>query len=235
MKFFEYFEVKHTFFNKVIVIVETKNIIAQTYTHMKMIQNAFFLFTLTFLSCNTFSDKPTEIKKEYMQFHNEAEVYCKTHDFNQEYYFLIDLSVHSGKNRFFVYDFKTDKIINQNLVTHGSCDQFETNATKWEKAKFSNKNDSHCSSKGKYKIGKRDYSSWGIKVKYWLHGLESSNTNAIARVVVLHSWDAVANEEVYPEFSPLSWGCPAVSDQFMELLDTKLQKTSKSVLLWIIE
>jgi len=204
---------------------------------MKMIQKSIFLFAVIFLSCTTIGDKSKEeaVKKEYVKFHNEAKAYCKTQNFNEEYYFLIDLSVHSGKNRFFIYDFKTNKIINQNVVTHGSCDQLEANETQWEKAKFSNKNDSHCSSKGKYKIGKRDFSSWGIKIKYWLHGLEATNSNAVARVVVLHSWDAVANEEIYPEFSPLSWGCPAVSDQFMELLDAKLKQTEKPVLLWIIE
>ena len=202
-----------------------------------MIQKTIFCLAVLFLGCNNSIDKAdkTVVKKEYLKFHSEAKAYCKAQKFNEDYYFLIDLSIPSGKNRFFVYDFKTNAIVNQNLVTHGSCDALEENNSKWEKAKFSNKEDSHCSSKGKYKIGKRDYSVWGIKVKYWLHGLESSNANAVERVVVLHSWDAVANEEIYPEFSPLSWGCPAVSDQFMELLDAKLKLTSKPVLLWIIE
>lgn len=203
---------------------------------MRMIQKTFFLLAVILLGCNTIGSQPeiAVAKKDYRPFHNEARAYCKAQNFNEDYYFLIDLSVHSGKNRFFIYDFKTDKISDENLVTHGSCDQFEANDTKWEKAKFSNRNNSHCSSKGKYRIGNRDYSSWGIKVKYWLHGLETSNANAEARVVVLHSWDAVENEEIYPEYSPLSWGCPAVSDPFMGLLDAKLKLTRKPVLLWII-
>lgn len=89
--------------------------------------------------------------------------------------------------------------------------------------------------KGKFKIGKRDYSSWGIHVKYVLHGLEKSNFNAEDRVVVLHSWDAVSNQEVYPQVSPLSWGCPAVSNEFMKKLDEKLKASKKPVLLWIID
>lgn len=203
---------------------------------MKMIQT-FFLFSFLFLSCNNLVENNDETKPErdYVTFHKEALAYCKANSFNESYYFLIDLSIHSGKNRFFIYEFEEKKISNQNLATHGSCDQFESNSTKWEKAKFSNANNSHCSSKGKFKIGKRDYSSWGIKVKYWLHGLESQNSNAEKRVVVLHSWNAVANQEIYPEFSPLSWGCPAVSDEFMKHLDAKLKQTSKPVLLWIIE
>lgn len=192
-----------------------------------------FLILICFICCNN-SDKE-EARKDYTFINNEALQYCKANGMDQDFYFLVDMSIHSGKKRFFVYDFKTNKIVNQNLVTHGSCDQLESNTTKWEKAKFSNKRDSHCSSKGKYKIGKRDYSSWGIKVKYWLHGLENSNADAVDRVVVLHSWSAVDNDEVYPRFSPLSWGCPAVSDEFMEILDTRLQQASKPVLLWIVE
>jgi hypothetical protein len=53
--------------------------------------------------------------------------------------------------------------------------------------------------------------------------------------VVLHSWEAVSNKEVYPQVSPLSWGCPAVSNEFMKLLDTKLKVAKKPVLLWIID
>ena len=195
------------------------------------------VFLLSFFTCGESPKKVAEKieKRDYATFHKEAKAYCQSEKFNEDYYFLVDLSVHSGKNRFFVYDFKTSKIIAQNLVTHGSCDAKTTNPTKWEKAMFGNADNSHCSSKGKYKIGKRDYSSWGIKVKYWLHGLEKSNDNAVKRVVVLHSWEAVADKEIYPRYSPLSWGCPAVSDAFMEFLDERLQKTTKPVLLWVIE
>lgn len=173
--------------------------------------------------------------KNYASKHTEALAYCKEKHFSEDYYFLVDLSVHSGRKRFYVYDFKQKKIADSNLVTHGSCDAFDDNYTKYEKAKFSNRNDSHCSSLGKYKVGKRDYSSWGINVKYWLKGMEKSNSNAEQRVVVLHSWEAVANSEIYPGYTPLSWGCPAVSDAFMEKLDARLQKTEKPVLLWIID
>jgi L,D-transpeptidase catalytic domain len=196
-------------------------------------KNTLLVFLLSFICCknSSFNLKP----KDYSAFNNEALEFCKNNNYNKNYYFLLDLSLHSGTNRFFVYDFNKKKIINKNLVTHGSCDQFDENELKWEKAKFDVKENSHCSMVGKYKIGKRDYSSWGINIKYWLHGLDKSNKTAIDRVIVLHSWDAVANNEIYPKFSPLSWGCPAVSDDFMKLLDEKLQKTDKPVLLWIME
>ena len=192
------------------------------------------LLLFCFLCCNS-TVKKSEVSKNYTSIHNEAAAFCEEKSYNEDFYFLIDLSLHSGKNRFFVYDLKSNKIIDKNIVTHGSCDQFEENPQKWEKAKFDSRIDSHCSMKGKYKIGKRDYSSWGINVKYWLHGLEKSNETAVKRVVVLHSWNAVANKEIYPKNAPLSWGCPAVSDQFMKKLDEMLQKSDKPVLLWIVE
>lgn len=196
-------------------------------------KNILLLIMMSFICCN--NAKTEILDKNYGVTNNEALHYCKDNNFNEDYYFLIDLSLHPGKNRFFVYDFKQKKNIDKNLVTHGSCDVFENNDEKWEKAKFSNKNDSHCSMKGKFKIGKRDYSSWGINVKYWLHGMENTNKNAEKRVVVLHSWDAVSNKEIYPKVSPLSWGCPAVSNDFMKILDAKLKLTKKPVLLWIID
>lgn len=193
----------------------------------------FLLFVLSFVCCN--HTPPIDEVKDYTSIHNNALTFCKENQFNKDFYFLIDMSIHSGKNRFFVYDFKTKKVSHQNVVTHGTCDVFEANPHKYKKAKFSNKQDSHCSMKGKFKIGKRDYSSWGINVKYWIHGLESTNNNAVKRVVVLHSWPAVSNEEIYPRYSPLSWGCPAVSDEFMQVLDEKLKTVEQPVLMWIVE
>lgn len=190
------------------------------------------LFALLLLM--TFSCQSSTNSRDYSDYHNKALSYCKDNTMNSDYYFLLDLSIHSGKNRFFVYDFKQKKIIDKNIVTHGACDHFETNLTKYQKAKFSSKQDSHCSMQGKFKIGKREYSSWGINVKYWLHGLEAQNKSAVDRVVVLHSWTKVSNKEIFPRYSPLSWGCPAVSNAFMRKLDTRLQNTEKSVLLWII-
>lgn len=204
-----------------------------SYNRNQIYMKHFLLLVFTCLVCC--NAKNDSIKTDYTKTNNEALQYCKSNNYNEEYYFLIDMSIHPGKNRFFVYDFKEKKISDKNLVSHGSCDQFIENPEKWEKATFDSKNNSHCSMKGKYKIGKRDYSSWGIHVKYWLHGLENTNKTAVDRVVVLHSWDAVSNEEVYPKVSPLSWGCPAVSNEFMKKLDEKLQKTTKPVLLWIVE
>lgn len=195
----------------------------------------FGIFGLLFVSCNTVEADAAKLAIKHDALHQEALSYCKTQNFNTEYYFLVDFSIHSGLNRFFIYHFKDSSVHRTALVTHGTCDGLESNPNAQENVKFSNTVNSHCSSKGKYKVGKRDYSSWGINVKYWLHGMETTNNKAVERVVVLHSWEAVSDEEVFPFHSPLSWGCPAVSDNFMWHLDSLLQKSSKPVLLWIVE
>ncbi|MCB9197288.1 MAG: murein L,D-transpeptidase catalytic domain family protein [Flavobacteriales bacterium] len=163
----------------------------------------------------------------------EAEEFCKTKGLNTDYCILIDFSIHSGKKRLFLYDLKNDSVIVSAMVSHGcgdaawGMDNTKTNPV------FSNQHESHCSSLGKYKIGKRGYSSWGINVNYKLHGLESSNSNAYDRVIVLHSWEAIPHKEVYPNGTPEGWGCPAVSNEFMTYLDGILKDKKKDVLLWI--
>ena len=73
----------------------------------------------------------------------------------------------------------------------------------------------------------------GIHVNYRLHGLESTNSNAFSREIVLHSWESVADLETYPKGTPEGWGCPAVSDNTMRTLDSLLQNSGENVLLWI--
>jgi len=200
--------------------------------------NLFGVISILFLfSCNQIKKEIiTQESKSYSNQNLEALKYCNQNNFNTDYYFLLDYSIHSGKKRFFIYDFKKNQIINSELVAHGSCDVFESNPNKETIVKFSNEKDSHCSSKGKYKISERAYSNWGIHTKYWLKGLEKTNSNAIDRVVVLHSWKGVPDKETYPTPIVLSWGCPTVSNQFMKKIDQKIKSSNnKSILLWIID
>jgi len=162
----------------------------------------------------------------------EAKSFCEAQKLSTDMCLLIDYSIHSGKNRMVVWDFKADTIAHAALVSHGCGDQ------PWGKDRskaapvFSNVNNSHCSSLGKYKIGARGYSQWGIKVNYLMHGLEATNSNALKREIVFHSWEAIADEEVYPDGTPEGWGCPAVSNKFMTMVDSLLKAQQKPVLMW---
>ena len=165
----------------------------------------------------------------------EALNYCKAKKMNEDFCILIDLGTHSGINRFFVYDFKKKKITHRFLVSHGCCNSIWGQDFTKNNAAFSNVDNSHCSSLGKFKIGERGYSNWGINVKYVMHGLDSTNNNALKRFIVFHSWEKVSDEEVYPDGTPEGWGCPAISNANFKIIDPILKKAQKPVLMWIYD
>lgn len=170
----------------------------------------------------------------YGSYYQEAKQYCSKNNLNQDIFILINLGIHSGLKRFFIYDFKTKIISDSFMVSHGCGDSAWGEAFTKENAAISNKPDSHCSSIGKYIVLNRGISQWGIKVNYVLKGNDKTNSNAINRAIVLHSWEAVPENEVCPEGTPEGWGCPAVSNKSMKTIDSILQK-NKKVLLWIIK
>jgi len=161
----------------------------------------------------------------------QARRFCEANAYNTEFCMLIDMNIHSGLERFFVYDLIREQVIDQGLTSHGICDYQPPHRSTPARPLFSNRKNSHCTSEGMYRIGKRDYSSWGINIKYVLHGLETSNNNAEERIVVLHSWEQVPDEATYPKGIVYSWGCPAVSDNFMKRLDDRLRTSIQPVLL----
>lgn len=149
------------------------------------------IINISVVSCiNHTQQKNTTIEinvKKIKQKAKQAFQFCATKKYNTERCILIDMSIHSGKNRFFVWSFKKDTIIYSSLVSHG-CYIYGWNRDNSKATPvFSNDNDSHCSSLGKYKIGEHGVSQWGIKVKYLLYGLEKTNSNAVKREIVLHS------------------------------------------------
>jgi len=166
---------------------------------------------------------------------DEAKLYCKAKNMNTSFCFLIDLSLHSGSSRFFVWNMEKDSIQAAFPVSHGCCNNIWSFTMSKERAKFSDLEGSHCSSLGKYKLGERGYSSWGIHIKYLMHGLDENNKNALKRQIVFHSWEKVPDDAVYPEGTPEGWGCPAISNANMQNMDVLLKTTSKPTLMWIFD
>jgi hypothetical protein len=164
---------------------------------------------------------------------NEAFSFCEANGYNTDFCILIDMSIHSGKHRMFVYDFKKQVVERSALCAHG-CGK-DNNRSTGEQPVFGNQEGSLLTSLGKYKIGARSYSQYGINVHYKLHGLEPTNNNAYKRIVVLHSHTPVSETETYPYHLPMGWsfGCPVTDDATMTYLDNKLKNTPKPVLLWI--
>ena len=137
------------------------------------------------------------------------------------------MSLHSGQNRFFVYDLKKDTIRNSGLVTHGRCNQY------WlEGRKYDNTVGCGCTSLGKYKIGHAYNGKFGLAYK--LYGLDKTNDKAFQRFVVLHAHDCVPESEVKEDICQ-SDGCPTVSVNYLQYLKPIIDASRKPVLLWIYD
>ena len=148
------------------------------------------------------------------------------HRYNEEQAFLIDMRMASGKNRFFVYDLRGDSIRMAGLVAHGSC-----NLAFSASPSFSNESGSGCSSLGHYRIGGSYQGHFGLAYK--LHGMDTSNNQALARNVVLHSYECVPGGETDPIPICNSKGCAMIAPSFMTRLQPVLDASKKPILLWI--
>lgn len=154
--------------------------------------------------------------------------YAKEHGYNTSTCFLVDMSVESGRNRFFVYNLKNDSVMDAGLVAHGRC-----NTDFLKGRQYGNTVGCGCTSLGKYKIGNPYNGKFGRAYK--LHGLDSTNSNAFKRFVVLHSYAAVPNEEVDPLPICQSDGCPMTSIAFLQKLGKIIDHSAKPVLLYIFD
>lgn len=153
--------------------------------------------------------------------------FTKNNGYNESVCFLIDMTLPSGQNRFFVYDMIKDTVQSSGLVTHGRCNEM------WlEGRNYSNVPGYGCSSLGKYKIGYSYNGTFGLAFK--LYGLDKTNSNAFKRYVVLHAHECVPESEVQDEICQ-SDGCPTVSPNFLQELKPIIKGSSKPILLWIFE
>ena len=157
----------------------------------------------------------------------EARLFVKDKKINETVCFLINLSLPSGQNRFFIYNLTKDTVQAAGLVAHGNC--FEN----WlEGRRYSNVVGSGCSSLGKYKIGNSYHGKFGYSYK--LYGLDGTNNKAFERTVVLHAHSCIPESEVADDVCQ-SNGCPMVSPGFLLDLKKIINQSEKPLLLWIYE
>jgi len=154
--------------------------------------------------------------------------YAIQNELSTEYCFLVDMSLPSGRNRFFIYDMKKNTIINSGLVSHGSC-----NETFLARPRFSNDTKSGCSSLGKFKVGEFYKGKYGNSFR--LYGLDDCNSNAYKRAVVIHGYDCVPDKEIYPRVLCNSFGCVMVSYKFFDNISHIINKSGKPIVLWIYQ
>ena len=168
------------------------------------------IIVLFFISRVNFKNYTTEIENVKKE---------SSKGYNKNYCILIDYSKHSGLNRGFIVNLKTNYIEHSFLVMNGRGD------------KFSNVIGSKNSSLGMSITGKRGSSRYGDKFKYTLIGLDKSNSNILKRNIVLHSSKYSPNFQIYPFKNYRSYGCPTVSIKTLEKIDKviKSQKNKKII------
>ena len=144
--------------------------------------------------------------------------------YNNKTAFFIDMKISSGKNRFFIYDLQSDKIIDKGLVAHGSGSETGIEG----KLRFSNVNNSLCTALGKYYIGYSYNGDFGKAYK--LYGLDKTNDNAFLRNIVLHTYSKMPYEE---QENPvvLSYGCPMVSERYYKRIEKIIDASEKKIIL----
>jgi hypothetical protein len=170
-------------------------------------------------------EKLTDRLRVYL---DSAAHYAESNKLNSNICFLADMQISSGRYRFFVADLKNNTIVAKGLVAHGSCNEvFSIHPA------YSNVPESSCTSTGRYRVGKSYNGRFGKS--YLLYGLDSSNSLALRRHVVLHAFSEVPEQETFPLPICNSRGCPMVSTQFFNKLQSILDTGSRPVLLWILE
>jgi len=197
---------------------------------MKKIFYAFFLILVIFAGykfiytesiVSSYKNKRIDI-----QVNSIRKIINSSSKYNRKIAFFIDMKIPSGKNRFFVYDLKTNKIIDEGIVAHGSGSETGIKG----KLKFSNTPNSLSTSLGKYYIGNNYNGKFGKAYK--LYGLDKTNNNAFKRDIVFHPYyDVPYNEQ--DEYICNSFGCPMVNKKYFERIAKIIDHSESSILMSI--
>jgi hypothetical protein len=194
----------------------------------------FIAIPLISLSCENKKEKTISNKKTKPIYSYEEKLKSelteirsflgKSPKYNSDVALFLDMKIESGKNRFFVYDLKHNKLLNKGLVGHGSGSETGIQG----ELKFSNIKNSNCSSLGKYAIGGSYMGSFGKAYK--LYGLDKTNNNAFDRNIVLHKYSEIPfDEQPYPICNSL--GCPMVNEKFFGVLEKLIDNSKKKIIL----
>lgn len=166
----------------------------------------------------------------------EAKEFCLKNKLNSDYFIFVDFSESTSKKRFKLYSLKENKIIYSCKCAHGNDGSLPIEANI---NSFSNKINSHKSSLGKYRIGKKrkinsvdgmfDVSMYNIPC-YELHGLESTNSNAHKRGILIHP-DPILTNSPTIIFPWHSFGCFSIPMNSFKKIE-KYIDSNKNMLLY---
>ena len=158
---------------------------------------------------------------------SEIQSYCQKNGYSTEYCLLTDFSKPSGIKRFYIYSFKEEKILHKSLCAQGLGVNYNI-----FKSTFSNEIGSNYSSLGKYRVGGlRGMTNIRFVKGYTLYGLDSTNSNALVRGILIHNGNL--GFETFPlPCLPVSKGCFGVSTSMMNHIEEIKKQSKKPILLY---
>ena len=183
------------------------------------------------------------IPKDLDERADEALEYCKENGYSTDYCLLVDYGRHSGRVRFFLWDFQKEKQVMKCLCAHG----YGKGSTA-RKPVFSNEPGSFCSSLGHYKVGREKAMSKpkGRKALV-LYGKDKTNSNALQRGILIHPV-SLPNFSIYPflipvkvhkvlghKIRPKSEGCITIPFRKYEKVSKVAKSSNKPLMLWVYE
>ena len=161
----------------------------------------------------------------------------KSRHFNADtrYLIIVDYSIPSNSNRLFVWDTEQDEIVEKFWCAHG----FGGSSTA-DKPEFSNAMGSNCSSLGWFLVDK----SVGVSATYGyryhaVDGLDTCNSNARSRQLLIHPWSSVTRDYQAKIQHPMvldyrSAGCFTTTDEGFKTIDRYIKSCQKRLLLYAI-
>jgi L,D-transpeptidase catalytic domain len=166
-------------------------------------------------------------ENQVMLYAESAKKYAKEKGFDTTCVFIANMAVLPNKKRFYVVNMMNMTIETTGLVSHG-----RGKGRSIYSRQYSNSSGSNCTSLGRYKISRSYKGTYGFS--YRLTGLDTTNSNAESRGIVLHSMGCIPEKE---GFAPacVSEGCPSLSKQFFDDVTKIIESKKKPLLLWIFD
>ena len=195
------------------------------------------LLLLLFLITGQLTPKDLDERAE------EALEYCNKNGYSTEYCLLVDYGRHSGRVRFFLWDFQKEKQVMKCLCAHG----YGKGSTA-RRPVFSNEIGSFCSSLGHYRVGKdKTMSKPKGRKALVLYGKDKTNSNALQRGILIHPvslpnfsiWPLMIPVKVHKvlghKIRPKSEGCITIPfRKYSEVVEI-VKSSSKPLMLWVYE
>lgn len=195
------------------------------------------LLLLLFLITGQLTPKDLDERAE------EALEYCNKNGYSTDYCLLVDYGRHSGRVRFFLWDFEKEKPALKCLCAHG----YGKGSTA-RKPVFSNEPGSFCSSLGHYRVGReKTMSKPKGRKALLLYGKDKTNSNALQRGILIHPV-GLPNFPIYPllipvkvhkvlghKIRPKSEGCITIPFRKYEKVSKVAKSSNKPLMLWVYE